>query len=151
MPLPDIYKITRINKTDVTARSSSGHIVRRHLNHFQLANETNGTSSEPQHYDTDYDQVHDDYPYELHFRPQTGGNDETQPQPAQAAHPAPQRTLNRNVHFNPRVQVRGPPRTRSSGPAPDLPNVMTAPLERSAQARAEAERIIEEHEREQNQ
>ena len=151
MPLPDIYKITRINKTDVTAQSSSGHIVRRHLNHFQLANETNGTSSEPQHYDPDYDQVHDDYPYELHFRPQTGGNDETQPQPVQAAHPAPQRTLNRNVHFNPRVQVRGPPRTRSSGPAPDLPNVMTAPLERSAQARAEAERIIEEHEREQNQ
>jgi len=61
MPLQDIYKITRINKTDVTAQSSSGHIVRRHLNHFQLANETNGTSLEPQHYDTDYNQVHDDY------------------------------------------------------------------------------------------
>ena len=170
MPLPDIYTITRIFRTDVTAQSSSGHTVRRHLDHFQLANEPqlpksshdgrthfDIRSSHDGHddrthfnnrssYDSDDDLSNLDndynygYPYGFYVRPPPGDGVAT-----------PLHTPDRHVHFNPRVQIRGPPRTRSHGPAPDLPNVMTAPLERSAQARAEAERIIEEHVREQNE
>ena len=56
-----------------------------------------------------YNQVHNDYPYELYPRQQTGGNDEAQPQPAQAAHPAPlhtpktTRSINQLTETNPDV------------------------------------------------
>ena len=154
MPLPHTYTITRINRTDVTAKSDSGHTVRRHINHFQLATDTPGTSCEPQlsddppDPDTNHQVIHD-IPHGIYVQPRHGDNPDVLPPPTQAAQQIPQRP-NRFVHFNPRVQVRGPSRsTRSSGPAPDLPNVMTAPLERSAQARAEAERILQEHEEQQ--
>ena len=80
--------------------------------------------------------------------------------PQQLQQPQPrQDDGRRQVGFNPNVDVRvvdrhiPPPsrNLRSSGvPAPDLPNVMRTPLENSAQARAEATAIINDHDRQLN-
>ena len=158
MPLPETYTVTRVVRTDVTAISDSGHVVRRHIDNFQLVQDTPGTSIEPQVSVTPTLQeqeqpvnltVHD-HNLGFNLQPHTTyqGNPEVMPQPNRPVRQ--HRDPNRHVHFNPRVQVRVPS-TRSQGPAPSLPNVMQAPLERSAAARAEAERIIQEHLNEQSE
>ena len=154
MPLPDVYTVTRVVRTDVTAISDTGHVVRRHIDNFQLVQDTPGTSVEPQLSITPPEQEQLQQPVNPMVHDHNLGlnqphmvyrdNPEVMPQQDRPARQP------RHVHFNPRVQVRTP-RTRSAGPAPSLPNVMQAPLERSAAARAEAERIIQEHLNEQSE
>ena len=148
MPLPETFTVTRIVHNDVTAESESGHVVRRHIDNFTLINDdTNPQTTE-------------DGPEPLSYipigAPRVYGTPTVVPPPGEQEAPPPNLQpeaappADRRVRFHPRVQVRGPSRSlRSTGPAPDLPHVMTTALENSITARNEAQRIINEHQEQQ--
>ena len=166
MPLPEVYTVTRVVHNDVTAESESGHVVRRHIDHFTLVN---NPPTQPRQVDKqdEPDAGLDDLVDSMPSQPPAAGlvppvaglvfgtnQVATVPQQVEVAvpqgeavpQPAALQQVGRQVRFAPTVQVRGPTRgLRSEGPAPDLPHVMSAALENSATARAEAAQILQDH------
>jgi transposase InsO family protein len=168
----ELYVITRVHGVSITAtRPSDGKTVKRHANHFKVYVDLNivpeggiATGVPIQQDDQDADaedgaEIGEDGGLAIPFAPlqqnvaqlpggaapiNNAGHGQGQPQGQRGGHRAPPR----NVHFNENMQVREflPRRqTRSGGPAPDLPNVQPAVLERSVQLRGQLQRQMDAH------
>ena len=154
-PEKEIFTVTKVNGVDITAIDQHGRVIRRHSNRFiRIPNKQK--PSEPKQptnaidTDIDIDQEDDE---ETDFIDQ---DDQSYFTTNNGQELNQQQQEQRQVHFNPTVQIRPTEQQRqryglrSRGTAPDLPLPRSA-LEHSAASRRRATNILERHQQQQQQ